>query len=158
MKTLIYTASVGLLLAGSMTAAQAAGVLKDAKAPHLTTTAAIPNNSLAPSATYQFDLHASSHPISQLTIDIPEGVRVEKGITVTDQNGRTLDVNTTFSGRKATVIFTQPVVKDENLTIRLNSVITSMEYRQDWLFPISWKSPELNTDIPLGIARISTYD
>lgn len=158
MKTLIYTTTAGLLLAGSMTAAQAAGVPKDAKAPHLTTTAAVPSHSLTPSATYQFRLHASGYPISQLTIDIPEGVRVEKGVTVTDQTGRPLNVNTTFSGKKATVVFAQPVAKDANVTIRLNSVKTSTEYSRDWLFPISWKSPELATDIPLGIAHINTYE
>ncbi|KAI9130086.1 DUF2808 domain-containing protein [Acaryochloris sp. CCMEE 5410] len=158
MKFLIYTTIISLSLAGSITAARAAGVLKDAKVPHLTTTAAIPRNPRVPFAKYRFGLHVSGYPLSQLTIGIPERVRVSDGITVTDQSGQEIESSTTFEGNTAIVTFAQPVAPDTTLKVTLNGVRTSTFSSRVWLFPVTGRGAEMTTDIPLGMARIATYD
>ncbi|KAI9129957.1 DUF2808 domain-containing protein [Acaryochloris sp. CCMEE 5410] len=158
MKPLIYASAVGLFLTISMTAARAAGVLKDAKVPHLTTTAAIPQNPRVPSAKYRFGIHVSGYSLSQLTVNIPEQIQISENITVTDQSGQRIESSTTFEGNKAIVTFTQPVVPDTNLKVTLNAVRTSTFSNQVWLFPIAWRGVEMTADIPLGMARIATYD
>lgn len=157
-KPIIYTAAVGLFFTASMTSVQAAGVLKDAKVPHLTTTAAIPSNPRVPFAKYRFGIHVSGYSLSQLTVNIPEQIQVSENITVTDQSGQRIESSTTFEGNKAIVTFTQPVVPDTNLKVTLNGVRTSTFSNQVWLFPIAWRGVEMTADIPLGMARIATYD
>lgn len=158
MKPLIYVTAVGLLLTTSIAIARAAGVPKDAKVPHLTTTAAIPRNPRVPFAKYRFGLHVSGYPLSQLTIGIPERVRVSGSITVTDQSGQDIESSTAFEGNTAIVTFAQPVAPDTTLKVTLNGVRTSTLSSQTWLFPVAGRGVEMTADIPLGIARIATYD
>lgn len=158
MKPFVYTAAIGFLLTASMTTVQATGVFKEANAPHLTTSSALPSNARAPFANYRFGIHVIGYSLAELSIDIPEGVKVGGGITITDQFGKKLEANTAIEGKTVMIVFAQPVAPETILRIRLNSVRTSTLESRVWLFPISMKSPEILTDIPLGIVRIDTYD
>lgn len=157
MKHLIYATAVGLLLTTSIKTAQAAGVLKDAQVPHLTTTAAIPRNPRLPFAKYRFGLHVSGYSLSQLTIGIPEQIQVSGNITITDQSGQSIESSTIFKGNKAIVTFADPIAPDTNLKVTLNGVRTSTFRSQVWLFPFAGRGAEMTADIPLGMARIATY-
>lgn len=85
MKKLIYTVAFTLVLASSVPAAFAKN-LNDAKASHLGNSSAFPNDSAASDATHKFEVHVQGKAVSELAINVPEGVKVKRGIEVTIDN------------------------------------------------------------------------
>ncbi|MGB7412611.1 MAG: DUF2808 domain-containing protein [Thermosynechococcaceae cyanobacterium] len=157
MKSLVYTTTLTSALIFSVTSAQAANLPQSSAVSHLTSSAALPRNARAPFAKYRLGLQVSGRPLSQLKIDIPESISFAS-VNVTDGSGQDVQATTAIENQALTIQFMQPVAPNTNLKISLNSVWTGKRSGRIWLFPIAEKSADMTTEIPLGIARIHTYD
>lgn len=157
MKPFVHILIISLIITSSIKSVKASGISGNGKSPHLTTSVAIPRNSRAPFPKYQFGLHIAGYALKQLSIEIPKQVKVSR-ITVRDQSGKKVEVNTTYKGNKAILFFEQTVELGETLRITLHSVRTATLINRVWLFPLTAQGPDLSTEISLGMARIHTYD
>lgn len=165
MKKLIYAATftfvipfgIASLSTSSVPAAYAGGILRDAKAPHLVHSGAHPNNARVPSATHHFKVHVQGSDLSQLHVDVPEGIKVSDRIVVTDQSGKKINANVAVDDRRVTIAFSQPVPTGTTLSVSIKGVSTQFFSRRIWLYPISGRSAGMTADAKFGIARIQTY-
>ena len=156
MKLLIYTAAFTLLSAFWIPSAQGLGV-SNPSTSHLIHSAAIPNNSRVPIATYQVTLQVMGAPLTQLTIDLPKGVNVTQGVEMTNQTGQNVEATVSMSGSRMVIAFAQPIAPDTTLQVNLNGVRTSDLLGRTWFLPITGKSVGETSDIPYGVALIQTH-
>lgn len=159
MKKLLYTAAFSLAFVSSVPAALAGGVLGDAKAPHLVHSGAHPNDARVPSATHHFEVHVQGSELSQLFIDLPEDIKLKRGIEVTDQSGQKVDATVFVNRKGASVTFAQPVPSETTLTVSMKGVQTPAPgYARSWRYPIYSRSVGTNEDVRIGLAQIQTYE
>lgn len=159
MKKLVSIATVMLASLSLTPAALAIGVANDAKAPHVKGGVANPNSSRHEPVHYYFKLHVAGKPLSQLSIDAPEELRLSEQIEVTDSTGKKLDANVSLNGQRAIVAFAQPIPPDAVLKVDMRGIKKTAIQPDDgqiWNFLVSSKLVGLNGDIPLGVARIQT--
>lgn len=157
MKKLIYAAAFTLAIASSVPAL-AGGALRDAKAPHLVHSGAHPNNARVSSATHHFEVHVQGRDLSQLFVDVPEGIKVSDRIVVTNNSGKKIDATVSENDRRVTIAFSQPVPIGTTLSVSMKGVKTSFSLRgRTWLYPVSGRSVGMTADVPFGLARIQTY-
>jgi hypothetical protein len=88
MKSILYTITVFLALTASVANAHATGSSQGANVPHLSHSAASPNNSRTPFATYHVGVHVSGYALSELTVDLPKEFTVSQDIAVRTQRGQ----------------------------------------------------------------------
>ncbi|OCQ93457.1 hypothetical protein BCD64_00735 [Nostoc sp. MBR 210] len=155
MKKLIYTFAFTLVIASSVPTAWAKNP-NDAQFSHLGNSAAVPNDARTLNATHKFDVHVQSKALSELAIDFPEGVTINKGIEVENQLGQKIPTTVSINNRKATVAFSEPVAPGTSISIRMKGVNTP-GYEETWHYPVSVKKVDMKEEIPLGLARIQTY-
>ena len=154
MRTLIYSAVV-LAIAAPISADYASA--RTEPTPHIDGSVQFPPTR-ARNVRHTIRLHIpqGSSPLSQLSIDVPTGLRVRKNITVTDNFGRKINANLSINDNKVIMDFTEPVTPDSQLEIDLNDVrITGVS--NAWLYRISAKTVGNNIHIPIGIAQIRVY-
>ncbi len=154
MKTLIYAAIV-LAIAVPISADSASA--RTEPTPHIDGSVQFPPTR-ARNVRHTIRLHIpqGSSPLSQLSIDVPTGLRVRKNITVTDNSGREINTNVSINDNKLIIDFNQPVSPESQLEIDLNDVrITGVS--NAWLYRISAKFVGNNIHIPIGIAQIRVY-
>lgn len=157
MKKLIFAAVFTLLLASSIPAAGAEELGGDINTPHLIHSSGHPTGALTP--VHHFELQIAGGALSQLSIELPEGLSLREGIAVTDdRSGQTIDATVSVTGRKHTISFSQPVPSGTVLSIFLNGVKTSDYLGRTWLYPISGRLVGMRAEIPLGTGRIQTYN
>ncbi|MEH2047623.1 DUF2808 domain-containing protein [Nostoc sp.] len=158
MKKLIYTVAFTLVLASSVPSVSTAWAKNpnDAKFSHLGNSTAVPNNARTLNATHKFDVHVQGKALSELAIDLPEGVSIDKGIEVENKLGQKIPTTVSINNRKATVAFSEPVAPGTSISIRMKGVNTP-GYEQTWHYPVSVKKVDMKEEIPLGLARIQTY-
>lgn len=152
MKRLSYAIAFTLALAISSPAVKA----MEANATHLHNSAALPNNARVPFATYRIRVHVEQIPLTQLSIDLPKTLTIKRGLDVVDQTGQAINATLTVKSNIAIINFAQPVAPGTILKVDLNGVSTSDYLGRTWLLPVSSRSVGMNSDIPLGIARIQT--
>lgn len=160
MKPIVYTIILFLALAATAATAvtaHATGSL-DTKVPHLSYSAANPSNSRVPWATYYVGVHVTGYSVSELIVDLPQDFTLSKDIFVRNKAGKKIEANVSIAGNKATFAFAQPVAPEAMLKLVFNSVRTSESMGKIWLLPVSGKRADTSTVIPLGTARIHTYD
>jgi hypothetical protein len=155
MKKLIYTFAFTLVIASSVPTTWAKNP-NDAQFSHLGNSAAVPNDARTLNATHKFDVHVQSKALSELAIDLPEGVSIDKGIEVENQLGQKIPTTVSINNRKATVAFSEPVAPGTSISIRMKGVNTP-SYEKTWHYPVSVKKVDMKEEIPLGLARIQTY-
>jgi hypothetical protein len=155
MKKLIYTFAFTLVLASSVPTAWAKSP-NDAKFSHLGNSAAVPNNARTLDATHKFDVHVQGKALSELAIDLPERVSIDKGIEVQNKLGQKIPTTVSINNRKATVAFSEPVAPGTSISIRMKGVNTP-GYEETWHYSVSVKKVDMKEEIPLGLARIQTY-
>lgn len=158
MKKLIYAAALTLLLTSTIPAAQATGVPGDVKASHIVHTGAHPFNARSPNATHHFELHVEGPSLSQLSIDVPEGIRIGREIEITDRAQKKVEATVSIQDRKAKITFAKPVPSGTTLSISMKGIRTSSYLGRTWLYRVSSQMVGLIGDIPLGTAQIRTYD
>lgn len=156
MKKLIYATAFALVFASSVPAAWATGKPEDTRFSHLVDTAAYPNNASSRNATHQFEVHVQGRALSEISIDLPEGVSIHRGIEVTNQSGEKIDTQVSVNDRQATVVFSQPVPPDTVLSINMQGVDTA-GIDNTWQYRVYAKKVGLSAEIPLGSARIQTW-
>ena len=166
MKTLIYATALTLtvpfgiasLQASSAAPAYAGGVLRDAKAPHLVHSNAHPNNARIQNATHHFQVHVQGSDLSQLFVDVPEGIRLSDRIVVTDESGKKVNAKTSIDDKRVTITFEQPVPSGTTLSVSIKGVSTRFLSRGHvWLYSIYGRSVGMKEDVRIGLARIQTY-
>ncbi|MCG9890753.1 MAG: DUF2808 domain-containing protein [Thermosynechococcaceae cyanobacterium MS004] len=158
MKPIIYTTTLFLALAATAATAHATGSLQSPSVPHLSHSAANPSNSRVPWATYHVGVHVSGYALSELIVDVPKDFTLSKDISVRNKAGKNIEAKVSVTGEKATFVFAQPVAPETMLEVVFKSVRTSTIVSQVWLLPVSGKRADTETVIPLGTARIHTYD
>lgn len=156
MKKLIEALAFTLVIASLAPSVRAEGSLPDAKIPHLLRSGAHPNSAMVSDATHYFEIHVQGRSISELAIDLPEGISIEKSIEVVNESGQKLDAQVSIAPRKATVVFSQPVEPDTTLSIEMQGINTP-GYDSTWQYRIYSKLVGLNREISLGSVQISTY-
>lgn len=158
MKILIGSAAIVLTLASSVFASDATIVLQEnPRASLIVHSGAHPNGVHVLHATHHFDLYVGGEALSQLLIDLPEGIWVSEGIAVTNQSGQKVAATVSIKDTRATIAFAQPVPAGTTLSIFMQGVETKDYLGRDWLYPIYGRSVGMSADIPLGTAQIQTY-
>ncbi|MBL1202558.1 MAG: DUF2808 domain-containing protein [Nostoc sp. GBBB01] len=155
MKNLIYTVFSTLIIASSVSTVWAKNP-NDAKFSHIGNSAAIPNNANTLDATHKFDVHVQGKAISELMIDLPKGVSIDKGIEVQNKLNQKIPTTVSMNATKATVVFAEPVAPGTSISIRMKGVNTQ-GYEKTWHYPVSVKKVDMKEEISLGLARIQTY-
>jgi hypothetical protein len=80
-KLLISAAAIAIPSTALVTPAQAL----QANASHLHGSTALPKNARVPSATYRLYLHVAGTPLTQLSIELPQGIKVSRRAVVTNE-------------------------------------------------------------------------
>ncbi|MBD2568741.1 MULTISPECIES: DUF2808 domain-containing protein [Nostocaceae] len=155
MKKLIYAVAFTLVFASSVPTAWAKNP-NDAKFSHLGNSAAVPNDARIPNATHKFDVHVQGKALSELAIDLPEGVSIDQGIEVQNKLGQKIPTMVSMNNRKATIAFSESVAPGTTISIRMKGVNIPM-YSETWQYPVYAKKVGFTEAIPLGLAQIQTY-
>lgn len=110
------------------------------------------------SATHFIDVKVEGNPISQLTIDFPNGLKVAQGIKVAARSKQLVKATVSMNGNSSTINFAQPVQPGTTLKIALRGVRGSVNNDDIWSYLISVRYVGETEAIPIGTARIQTYD
>ncbi|AFZ33454.1 MULTISPECIES: DUF2808 domain-containing protein [Cyanophyceae] len=157
MNKLIFSTVFTIAIASSVPDALAGGVLRDAKASHLVHSGAHPNNARL-SATHHFEVHVQGGDLSQLTIDVPKGMKVSDRIVVTDESGKKIDNTISVNDRKIAIAFSQPIRTGTTLSVSMKGVRSQLSLLgRVWLYPVYARKTGMTEDIRIGMARIQTY-
>lgn len=156
MKRLITATTLTLAIVSLAPIAQAFGSLRDANLPHLGNGGASPNNARAISATHHFEVHIQGKALSELSIDLPEGVSIPKEIEVKNQSGEKINAKVSVNNRIVTIAFAQAVPLETTLLINLRGVKTP-GYSKTWIYQVYGKMIGLTSEIALGPAWVRTY-
>lgn len=160
MKALIYgTLSVALVLSVVPTAT--AEDFRHESATHQSSPAVtrpvVFGSADAVNATHYLGVQVIRSTLSRLTIDLPEGVEVTKAPQVTDQKGQVIETAVKTDQQRLTLNFAQPVAPGRTLKITLRGVKKSF-LPNTLFYNVSGRSVGTTADIPLGLARVQTYD
>jgi hypothetical protein len=109
-------------------------------------------------ATHFIDVKVEGNSISQLMIDLPDGLKVAKGIKVAARSKQPVNSTVSVNGNSATISFAQPVQPGTTLKIALRGVTGSRNNDNIWFYPVSVRYVGETENIPIGTARIQTYD
>jgi len=146
----------GIILASAAGTSSAQAI--EANAPHLHGSAAIPNNRNVLNTTYRFYVHVQGASINQLSVKLPDKVRYQGQVTVTNQAGKKVDVTSSLNQQTQLIKFNQIIEPNEILTINLEGIRAKSNLIQRTLFmPISVNGNEIDSVIPIGTARIQLY-
>lgn len=153
MKKLISTgAAFALILASSISAAEATGIPGDSQSPHIVGGRSYPDYP-AWRAFHDFEVHVEGEAISELSIQLPP-VRI-KGIEVSSQSGEKIEATTSVKGGKATIVFSKPVVAGTVLTISVLEVETSI-YPHTYTYRVHAKKVGQSSQSQVGTANLQT--
>ncbi|MFB2935610.1 hypothetical protein ACE1B6_10040 [Aerosakkonemataceae cyanobacterium BLCC-F154] len=155
MRTLIYTAAIALALAASIPADNASARTEGGL--HVEGAVQFPQSrSRIVRHTIRFHIPQGTSPLSQLNIDVPEGLRISDNIALTDKSGRKINANISIMGNKVIVDFPQSVAPASKLELDLNNV-RIRGVSNAWIYRVSAKLVGLEADVPIGIAQIRVY-
>lgn len=132
-------------------------ICKYQKATHLIHSGAHPNNARIQSATHHFELHVVGNALSQLFIELPEGISISQGIEVTDQLDKKVDATFSINDKKATIAFAEPVFPGTIPSIDMKGIRVSDLQGHAWLYQVYGSNVRLTTEIPLRTVGIQTY-
>jgi hypothetical protein len=110
------------------------------------------------SATHFIDVKVGGNPISQLMIGFPDGLKVTQGIKVAARSKQPVNAKVLMNGNGTTISFAQPVQPGTTLKVALRGVSGSRANDDIWFYPVSVQYVGETAEIPIGTARIQTYD
>lgn len=125
----------------------------EARSPH---SAAHQNSARVQGATHHFEYLVQKNALSELLIQIPEHLKISRGIDIQDQTGKTLNAKVSIDGKQALIAFDQPVPPNTTVSVRMRGILTP-GYARTWQYKLYGKFVGINQEIPLGLARIQTY-
>lgn len=143
-----------LLTSFAMTIALASyAPLIEARSPH--------SDAHQPSARVQGAIHhfeylVQKNALSELLIQIPDQLKISRGIEIQDQTGKMLDAKVSIDGKQALITFDQPVPANTTISVKMKGILTP-GYPRTWQYKLYGKFAGINQEIPLGLARIQTY-
>ena len=108
--------------------------------------------------TKYFEFHVHGGMLSQLTFEIPNGIRFNSEVQVSDEIDESIDASIAIEGDTLSIVFSEPVAPDRTVKIALEKVKSRGWQSSVWLYPVTARYVEMNADIPIGTARIQTYD
>ncbi|UBF29950.1 DUF2808 domain-containing protein (plasmid) [Kovacikia minuta CCNUW1] len=162
MKGLVFTALyASMMTIGVAMTAQAQLTSSSASAPQIVMADADPLDTQATEtglATHFIDVKVEGNPISQLTIGFPDGLKVARGINVAARSQQSINSTVAINGNTATINFAQPVKPGTTLKVALRGVTGSRANDDIWFYPVSVRYVGETENIPIGTARIQTYD
>lgn len=106
--------------------------------------------------TFRLQIPQKSSALSQLSINVPDGLPVRNNISVTDQSGLKIDTNVSVNGRKLIIAFPKPVAFGTRLNIAMKNIIR-LGSSNAWLYRVSAKLVGIAAYLPIGIARFRVY-
>ncbi|MCL1466226.1 DUF2808 domain-containing protein [Argonema galeatum] len=155
MKKLIYATAFTLMLASWIPVAHAAGRSRDFKVSRIVHSAAHATGTRNLDATHHFEIDVEGSAISEISMDLPEGISIHRGIKITNQSGQKIPATVSIADRKATLLFGQPVTPGTTISVKIEGVPTSI-YQHFWQYMVYGKMVGIDAAIPLGIAQIQT--
>ena len=136
----------------------AGGVLREANAPHIVHSSLHPYGTRVPNATRHFEVHVQGKELSQLSVEIPDGVDVSDRIMVSEKSGKKIDSTVSIKDRRVTTAFSQPVPVETTLSILMKGGQTSfLSQGRTFLYPVYGTSVGMTEEIRIGIAQIQIY-
>lgn len=130
----------------------------EANSPHLHGSTAIPNSRNALNTTYRFYVHVQGASINQLSVNLPDKVRYQGQVTITNQAGKPIAFTSSLNQQIQLIKFNQIIEPDEILTIDLEGIRAKSNLIQRTLFmPVSVNEDKINAIIPIGTAIIQLY-
>jgi Protein of unknown function (DUF2808) len=158
MNKLICTTALSLAISSSLTTAWASNP-NDAKMSHLGNSAATPSDAVASDATHKFDVYVQGKAISELAVNLPKGVSINRGIEVKNKSGEKIPATVSIKEGKATLVFSQPVAPGTTILVSMKGVNTPSygSNSHTWLYEVSAKKVDMNGEISLGLAQVQTY-
>lgn len=158
MNKLIYTLVLSLVVS-SLAPASYAGEIPHNLIANDIHSDAHPSNARIHDATHHFEIYIRNFDLSDLIIEVPEGIKInaEKNIDVTNQLDQRIETKVSINDRKITLSFLQSIPAGTTLSIKLRNVTTSDSQGQNWLYHISAKIAKSNNEISLGVREIKTY-
>jgi hypothetical protein len=153
-RTLIY-AAVSLAIAALISADYASA--RTESSPHIDGAVQFPQNrSRIFRHTIRLHIPQGSSHLSQLMIDVPEGLRVSNDITITNNSGQETNADVAIMGDKVIINFPQTITPNSKLELDLNYV-ERRGISNAWLYRVTAKFVGLDAALPIGIARIRVY-
>lgn len=146
----------GTILASAITPVSALSQSTETQVPYVTTSRALPRNARVSSAKYQLGLMVGGYPISEVSVGIPDLVRIGS-VSVQGQDRQLIETTTSVEDGTALIKFAQPVAPGTPLRIELSSVQTQPRSGRIWMLPISVQEAGSARNIPIGMARVHTY-
>ena len=146
----------GIILASAAGASSAQAI--EANTPHLHSSTAIPNNRNVLNTTYRFYVHVQGASINQLSVNLPDNIRYQGQVTVTNQAGENIAFTSSLNQQTELIKFNKTIEPNEILTINLEGIRAKSNLIQRTLFmPISVNEDKIDSVIPIGIAGIQLY-
>ena len=146
----------GIILASAAGSSSVQAI--EANAPHLHGSTAIPNNRNLLNTTYRVYLHLQGASINQLSVNLPDKVRYQGQVTITNEAGEKVAFTSSLNQQTELIKFNSIIEPNEILTINLEGIRAKSSLIQRTLFmPISVNEDKIDSVIPIGIARIQLY-
>lgn len=156
-KTLIYAAAFSLTAVATAPSIYAIPATDTMKVPHIVSSVQFPQSKeTIVRHTFRLQIPPNSKSLSQLTIDVPIGLKVKNKIDVSDRSGRQIDTNTSVDGNKITLAFPTPIPPKTELKVAMRDVKIS-GITNAWLYRVYARLDGIDTDIPIGFARFRVY-
>lgn len=155
-KILTYVAS-SIAVAALVSAAYANPVTDNGRVPHIVSSVQFPQSKWRiVRHTFRLQIPQQSNPLSQLSIDVPVGLRVSSKISVSDQTGPKVDTNISVDGNKIVLAFPEPVLSGTELKISMQDV-KILGRTNAWLYKVYARLVGIDVDLPIGFARFRIY-
>lgn len=156
MKFIALSAVITATTSAVAVATDPSGVINS---PHLIHDHAHPLTAKSRYPTHHFELYVGGRGIKQLTIKIPPGIRGIREVELFDQNQLPVQANVSIQTKQVIIAFANAVPPKTILSVYFKGVKKLSLTPRIWLYPISAQMAGLRpVDIPIGIARIETYD
>ncbi|MGB3238931.1 MAG: DUF2808 domain-containing protein [Geitlerinemataceae cyanobacterium] len=132
----------------------------DGTSTHLSRATALPRTSQLMYSGFvnnYINFHVHDRSLSQISIELPPNVTLNKGIEITNESGQPIEANISTIDRQIQIVFAAPVPPETQFEIVMKGMKSRSLSGRTWLYPISIRSEGLNAEIPLETARIATY-
>lgn len=129
--------------------------------PAITSSSVFPLRSRTPSIanvvrhSFKLQVPSQGSALSQLSITVPEGLRLPQSVTVVDGSKQVVPTDVAMTDRQITLTFLRSVSPGTLLKISLNNVRVAGRTNA-WIYPVRAKVVGLSHELPIGVARFRT--
>ena len=158
MKRLISPISIILFLALVAPDVKATGTSGDTNSPHIIHANTHSSYGTRGLTNHHFEVHVEGKPLTRLLIELPEQLKIYRGVKVTDSMGNSIQANTRINKEIAALEFAQPVPIGTIISIDMLGLENSIFGLSDqmWQYQIFGNLVGLDRNIILGIITVKT--